>query len=119
MFTSPQFSKGGVELAGQNCDVTVARDHSEGDNANPSGVQIKTNVDKVGDVIITAIQKGEAKPEDFDAHLPTIHVTQQGTTILEAGRRSLDKDGMPMLIKYDSKRSVHPSDIEPAYKAAV
>ena len=56
MFTSPQFSKGGVELAGQTCDVTVARDHSGEDGAkNPTGVQIKSNVDKVGDVTITRI----------------------------------------------------------------
>merc|ERR1711939_476147 len=49
-----QFSKGGVELAGQTCDVTVARDHSDDDHKNPTGVQIKSNVDKVGDVTITA-----------------------------------------------------------------
>merc|ERR1712230_174131 len=40
-----QFSKGGVELAGQTCDVTVARDHSDDDHKNPTGVQIKSNVD--------------------------------------------------------------------------
>jgi hypothetical protein len=62
-----QFSKGGVELAGQTCDVTVARDHSDEGNANPSGVQIKTNVDKVGDVTITAIQKGHKTLNDEDA----------------------------------------------------
>ena len=67
MFTSPQFSKSGVELAGQSCDVTVARDHSDGDNAaNPSGVRIKSNVDKVGDVTITAIQKGHKTLNDED-----------------------------------------------------
>ena len=67
MFTSPQFSKGGVELAGQTCDVTVARDHSGGDDhKNPTGVQIKSNVDKVGDVTITAIQAGHKTLNDED-----------------------------------------------------
>ena len=67
MFTSPQFSKGGVELAGQTCDVTVARDHSDGDDhKNPTGVQIKSNVDKVGDVPITAIQAGHKTLNDED-----------------------------------------------------
>ena len=68
MFNSPQFSKSGVELAGQACDVTVARDHADGDNAkNPSGVRIKSNVDKVGDVTITAIQAGHKTLNDEDA----------------------------------------------------
>lgn len=63
-----QFSKSGVELAGQSCDVTVARDHKgEGDNAAPSGVRIKSNVDKVGDVTITAIQAGHKTLNDEDA----------------------------------------------------
>merc|ERR1711939_775199 len=62
-----QFSKGGVELAGQTCDVTVARDHSGEDGAkNPTGVQIKSNVDKVGDVTITAIQAGHKTLNDED-----------------------------------------------------
>merc|ERR1711939_544533 len=62
-----QFSKGGVELAGQTCDVTVARDHSDGDDhKNPTGVQIKSNVDKVGDVTITAIQAGHKTLNDED-----------------------------------------------------
>jgi D-galacturonate reductase len=42
---------------------------------------------------VASIKRGDAAPQDFDATLPTIHVTQQGTTILEAGRRSLDTDG--------------------------
>lgn len=61
-----QFSKGGVELAGQTCDVTVARDHSDDDHKNPTGVQIKSNVDKVGDVTITAIQAGHKTLNDED-----------------------------------------------------
>jgi hypothetical protein len=52
-FSSPQFAKGGVDLAGQTCDITVARDSS-----GASGVEIKSNVDKVGDVTVSLVQEG-------------------------------------------------------------
>lgn len=48
-----KFAKGGVDLAGQTCDVTVARDSS-----GASGVEIKSNVDKVGDVTVSLVQEG-------------------------------------------------------------
>ena len=62
----PRSSQGRRRLAGQTCDVT-ARDHSGEDGAkNPTGVQIKSNVDKVGDVTITAIQAGHKTLNDED-----------------------------------------------------
>jgi len=42
---------------------------------------------------VQQINAGTAKPRDFDASLATVHTTQQGTAILEAGRRSLDCAG--------------------------
>lgn len=48
-----KFAKGGVDLAGQTCDITVARDSS-----GKSGVEIKSNVDKVGDVTVSLVQAG-------------------------------------------------------------
>merc|ERR1711934_158707 len=48
-----KFAKGGIDLAGQTCDVTVARDSS-----GASGVEIKSNVDKVGDVTVSLVQEG-------------------------------------------------------------
>ena len=37
----------------------------------------------------------------------------QGTAILEAGRRSLDADGRPMDIVYESETSEEPVGIKP------
>jgi D-galacturonate reductase len=42
-------------------------------------------------------------PSHFDdGSLATIHTTHQGTAILEAGRRSLDADGCPIDLLYES-----------------
>ena len=58
-----------------------------------------------------AINNGTADPGDFDELLPTIASTIGGTSILEAGRRSLDAGGQPFQIVYDSDG--RPSDIRP------
>lgn len=58
------------------------------------------------------INTGQKKPSDFDDALPTIHTTVAATAILEAGRRSLDADGRPMQLVYESDASVVPIRIE-------
>lgn len=50
------------------------------------------------------VRSGEAKPEDFDSELATIHTTAQTTAVLEAGRRSLDADRAPVDIVYEAAR---------------
>jgi D-galacturonate reductase len=42
---------------------------------------------------VRQINAGVASARDFDSRLATVHTTQQGTAILEAGRRSLDAGG--------------------------
>mmetsp|Transcript_11586 Transcript_11586/g.21986 ORF Transcript_11586/g.21986 Transcript_11586/m.21986 type:complete len:415 (-) Transcript_11586:12-1256(-) len=54
---------------------------------------------------VTEINKGSAKPEDFDTELPTGPATEQVTAILEAGRKSLD-EGRAVTILYDEKGEV-------------
>jgi D-galacturonate reductase len=61
-----------------------------------------------------ACNAGTAKPNDFDdGSLATVHTTLQGTAILEAGRLSLDQDGRPMDIIYETDMSLEPSGIAP------
>jgi D-galacturonate reductase len=59
------------------------------------------------------VNSGSKKPADFDdGSLATVHTTQQGTAILEAGRMSLDADGQPMDIEYDGDGHI-PIGIKP------
>uniref|UniRef100_A0A7S2RWI7 Gfo/Idh/MocA-like oxidoreductase N-terminal domain-containing protein n=1 Tax=Eucampia antarctica TaxID=49252 RepID=A0A7S2RWI7_9STRA len=54
------------------------------------------------------------QPSDFDdGSIATVHTTLQGTAILEAGRLSLDADGQPMDIIYESSDSAEPTGIQP------
>jgi len=54
------------------------------------------------------------KPSDYDdGSIATVHTTLQGTAILEAGRLSLDADGRPMDIIYQSPDGVEPTGIQP------
>jgi D-galacturonate reductase len=64
---------------------------------------------------VASIQAGHSTPRDFDALLPTIHVTCGTTAILEAGRRSLDAGGMPMVLDYKDEASCHPQGMRPAF----
>jgi len=49
-----------------------------------------------------SVNDGTKKESDFDdGSLASVHTTLQGTSILEAGRRSLDNDGRPFDIVYD------------------
>ena len=41
-----------------------------------------------------AINNGDADPEDFHGKLATVHTTAVVTSILEAGRTSLDQNGV-------------------------
>ena len=60
------------------------------------------------------VNAGKAKPGDYDdGSIATVHTTMQGTAILEAGRRSLDADGRPMDIVYESETSEEPVGIKP------
>jgi D-galacturonate reductase len=62
------------------------------------------------------INAGCSNPEDYDdGSLATVHTTMQGTAILEAGRKSLNADGRPMDILYDSNNddSCEPTGIAP------
>ena len=60
-----------------------------------------------------AINEGTAKASDYDdGSLATVHTTLQGTAILEAGRRSLDADGLAMDIVYETDASLEPTGIE-------
>nr|VFJ92730.1 MAG: D-galacturonate reductase [Candidatus Kentron sp. H]VFJ93257.1 MAG: D-galacturonate reductase [Candidatus Kentron sp. H]VFK00454.1 MAG: D-galacturonate reductase [Candidatus Kentron sp. H] len=59
-----------------------------------------------------AITEGKAKPEDFDATLPTAAGARQGTAILEAGRKSLDNGALPVTILYESEASLDPIGIK-------
>jgi D-galacturonate reductase len=60
-----------------------------------------------------SINAGTSKANDYDdGSLATVHTTMQGTAILEAGRRSLDNDGQPMDILYNSDET-EPIGIEP------
>ena len=60
------------------------------------------------------VNAGKAKPEDYDdGSIATVHTTMQGTAILEAGRKSLDADGMPMDIVYESDTSEEPVGVKP------
>jgi hypothetical protein len=47
------------------------------------------------------INNGLATVESFDHQLATIGTTYRTTAILEAGRRSLDEGGRPVVILYD------------------
>ena len=65
------------------------------------------------------INAGRAQPGDYDdGSLATVHTTLQGTAILEAGRRSLDCDGRPMDILYESEQGFVPVGIQPHEFAA-
>lgn len=55
-----------------------------------------------------------ADPADYDAALATVHGTTQGTAILEAGRRSLDAGGAPVLIEYRDADDCEPRDLRVA-----
>lgn len=59
------------------------------------------------------INAGQSKPAAYDdGSLATVHTTMQGTAILEAGRRSLDADGLPVDIIYEGD-GVEPKGIAP------
>lgn len=59
------------------------------------------------------INSGAKKASDYnDGSLATVHTTQQGTAILEAGRRSLDMGGRPMDIEYEED-GTEPVNIKP------
>ncbi|KAL7481461.1 hypothetical protein ACHAW6_007146 [Cyclotella cf. meneghiniana] len=59
------------------------------------------------------VNAGKKDVQDFDdGSLATVGTTVQGTAILEAGRRSLDLDGMPMDIVYDGGKHI-PVRIQP------
>lgn len=67
-----------------------------------------------------SINQGIKTVEDFnDGSLATVHTTFQGTAILEAGRKSLDADGRPMDLIYETKDDVHPIAIVPHVFAGV
>lgn len=56
-----------------------------------------------------ACNNSTAKPQEFDdGSIATVHTTFQGTAILEAGRISLDHDGQPVDILYESDESSEP-----------
>ena len=58
-------------------------------------------------------------PHRFDdGSLATVHTTFQGTAILEAGRRSLDADGRPIDLLYESDESLIPTRLVPHEFAA-
>ena len=52
-----------------------------------------------------ACNDGTRSPGDFDGCLATIGTTAGATAILEAGRRSLDNEGMPVDLIYTDDRS--------------
>jgi len=59
------------------------------------------------------VNAGKKAVQDFDdGSLATVGTTVQGTAILEAGRRSLDLDGMPMDIVYNGGGHI-PVHIQP------
>jgi len=61
-----------------------------------------------------AINAGAATPTDYDdGSIATVNTTVQGTAILEAGRRSLDSDGQPMDLIYESEDAHEPVSIQP------
>jgi len=63
---------------------------------------------------VADINAGKTQPSNYnDGSLATVHTTLQGTTILEAGRKSLDNDGQPMDILYASDDDEHPIGIQP------
>nr|VFJ61427.1 MAG: D-galacturonate reductase [Candidatus Kentron sp. FW] len=66
-----------------------------------------------------AITEGRAMPEDFDGSLPTAAGALQGTAILEAGRRSLDNDNLPVTFLYQSRQSLDPIGMEINDRSAV
>jgi D-galacturonate reductase len=52
-------------------------------------------------------------PDNFDdGSIATVHTTFQGTAILEAGRMSLDHDGQPVDILYESDESEDPIGLQ-------
>merc|ERR1711935_1173016 len=57
-----KFAKGGVDLAGQTCDITVARDSS-----GASGVEIKSNVDSISaDIPLSDVNADLTGSVDYD-----------------------------------------------------
>jgi D-galacturonate reductase len=57
---------------------------------------------------------GCVTPSSFDdGSLATVHTTLQGTAILQAGRSSLNADGRPMDITYETETSLVPIGIVP------
>jgi D-galacturonate reductase len=64
---------------------------------------------------VLMIRAGKATAESFDVSLPTANATILMTAILEAGRLSLDHNGMPYDIKYH-EHSQMPRGLEPAFK---
>ena len=57
---------------------------------------------------VTNINHESAKPEEFDATLPTIAKTLQSTAILQAGRLSLDHKSMPVMLHYSQSEPLVP-----------
>jgi D-galacturonate reductase len=52
---------------------------------------------------VNQIRNGDVQDVSvFDSWLPTAASTLTATAVLEAGRRSLDSSGMPMLLEYDA-----------------
>lgn len=49
------------------------------------------------------VNSGTATVESFDHQLATIGTTYRTTAILEAGRRSLDEGGRPIMILYENE----------------
>mmetsp|Transcript_6415 Transcript_6415/g.18916 ORF Transcript_6415/g.18916 Transcript_6415/m.18916 type:complete len:423 (-) Transcript_6415:94-1362(-) len=59
------------------------------------------------------VNDGQKSPSDFDdGSLATVHTTMQGTAILEAGRMSLDNDGIPVDILYDGDDGHEPTGMQ-------
>ncbi|KAJ1454181.1 NAD binding Rossmann fold oxidoreductase, partial [Pelagophyceae sp. CCMP2097] len=59
------------------------------------------------------INTGAKTLASFDEDLPTMNSTAGATAILEAGRRSLDAGGKPMMLVFADETSVTPIDIKP------
>ncbi len=62
-------------------------------------------------VAATAIADGQAKPEEFDNILATAAQTLQTTAILQAGRISLDRGGIPVEICYGDREPFMPESL--------
>ena len=69
---------------------------------------------------VRSVNAGEQKPEYYDGKLPTIASTLGATAILEAGRRSLDRNGQPYDILYENEDDINaePVGLKPVGYAA-